>query len=181
MSGKWTQTPLSSNEQDIPSMALSLLRLYKPLQCYAMFCLCVPSSPFPGRLVCFCVNMSLLLSVKLCLMLVSSLSPCCLSFGPTHAFFHPTATFSNCTEVMDSDVHLCIRTAFSLCLIVQIPMCSAFTYYHLSAQSQYLYTQKPHVVSLYLPKNLCSFTNSVSQGTECKKWQHGKLCFEEVL
>lgn len=41
----------------------------------------------------FCVNMSLLL------MLVSSLSLHCSSFGSTHAIFHPTATFSNCPEV----------------------------------------------------------------------------------
>lgn len=83
----------------------------------------------------FCVNMFLLLSVQLCLMLVSSLSPHCLSFGPTHAFFHTIAKFSNCTEVMDSDAHICICTEFSLCLVMQIPTCSAFTYYRLSAQS----------------------------------------------
>lgn len=82
----------------------------------------------------FCVNMSPLLSVKLCLMLVSSLSPHCFSFGPTHAFCHPIVTFSNCTGVMDSDAHICNCTAFSLCLM-QIPTHSAFTYYHLSAQS----------------------------------------------
>ena len=129
MSGKWTQTPCSSNKQDILLMALPLLRLYKPLQCCAMFCLCASSSPFCGRLVCFpslaSVLTCLLLSVKLCLMLVSSLSPHCLSFGPTHAFFHPIATFSNFTEVVDSDAHICI----CLCLIMHIPTGSPFTCY----------------------------------------------------
>lgn len=154
----------------------------QPLQTSAVLCNVLPlcilfslswqTSLLP--IFSFCVDMSLL-------MLVSSLSPHCSSFGPTHAIFHSIAMFINCTEVTDPDAHIHICTAFSLCLTVQIPTCSAFRYYRLSAQSQYLYTQKPHVVSLYLPKSLHTSTNSVPWGTECKKWQHGKLCLEEVL
>lgn len=61
--------------------------------------------------------MPLLLSVKLCLMLLHRLSPHCTGcplFGPTHAFFPSIATVCNCMEVMDSDAHIYLHRILSL-------------------------------------------------------------------
>lgn len=91
-----------------------------------MFCLgspCAPSSP----VFTFHADMSLLLIVKCCLVLVSSLTPCHLSFGPTHVFFRVIPVFSNCTEVKDSNTHICICTAFLLGPTMQICTSSAFS------------------------------------------------------
>ena len=91
-----------------------------------MLCLsspCAPSSP----IFSFHADMSLLLIVKRCLMLVSSLTPHHLSFGPTHVFFRAIPVFSNCTEVKASNAHIYICTAFLPGLTMQICTSSAFS------------------------------------------------------